>query len=116
LKEENTYNNRPTTIRLRVQQLDKHGDLPLFLRAVGSLSAGIRYAMFALPMLVMLLIGATYLAYSNLVCDPLYRENAKTSANEAPSSVSTLRGVLPPDYKSNTALPVPRQSFGRTCR
>jgi|RhiMethySRZTD1v2_1073278.scaffolds.fasta_scaffold954931_2 hypothetical protein len=89
---------------------------PLFLGAIARLHPVARYTMFALPMMLLLLLGACYLAYSKFVCDPLYTNDESASGYQAGSSVSALRALLPPDYISNTALPVPRKDFGATCK
>lgn len=89
---------------------------PLLLRAVVSLHPVARYTMFALPMALLLLVGACYLTYSRFVCDPLYTNDEIASGYKAGSSVSALRALLPPDYISNTELPVPRKDFGATCK
>jgi hypothetical protein len=80
-----------------------------------ALTPGLRYAIFAFPMVATLLVGAIYLLYAAAVCDPLYTDSAESAGYEAESGMSALRPLLPPGYKGGKSMPVPRRDFGVAC-
>ena len=83
--------------------------------AIGSAMAGLaglRYAIFALPMIGILLLGAIYLAYSIVVCDPLYANDSAAAGYKSGPAAALLSPLLPPGYSGDKALPVPTWDFG----
>lgn len=79
------------------------------------LPRSVRYAIFALPMVVALAAGALYLAYAGIVCDPLYVDNPQAAGYEPGSVMSALQPLLPSGFKRDTTIPTPPQHFGVTC-
>ena len=75
-----------------------------------------RYAIFAFPMVAILVLGALYLGYSEIFCDPLYADDAESAGYESGSVMSVLRPLLPAGFEGDKTMPVPAQNFGAACR
>jgi hypothetical protein len=86
------------------------------MNLLARLPRGVRYAIFALPMAVVLALGVIYLAYGKLVCDPLYADNPQSAGYDSGPGMSALRPLVPAGFQGDTTIPTPRQNFGVTCR
>lgn len=75
----------------------------------------VRYAIFALPMVAVLALGAFYLVYATAVCDPLYADDPRAAGYDSPSGMSVLRPLLPPDFEPDNTIPTPPRHFGVSC-
>ena len=53
------------------------------MRILAALPRSVRYAIFAFPMVATLLVGALYLGYAAIVCDPLYAYDAHSAGYES---------------------------------
>jgi hypothetical protein len=85
------------------------------MSVLAGLPRSIRYAIFAFPTAVTLLFGALYLAYSAIVCDPLYADDAESAGYKSGSAVSALRALMPAGFEGDKTMPAPRRSFGVAC-
>jgi hypothetical protein len=85
------------------------------MRILAALPRSVRYAIFAFPMLATLLVGALYLGYAAIVCDPLYAYDAHSAGYESGSAMSALRPLLPPGFEGDRTMPVPHRDFGVPC-
>jgi hypothetical protein len=85
------------------------------MNLLAALPQNVRYAIFAFPMVAMLLVGAVYLGYSAIICDPLYTVSAEAGGYEAGSAVVALRALLPAGYEGDKTMPVPSRNFGTEC-
>lgn len=90
-------------------------ETPFGLRALKGLSSKIHYAIFALPMMAILVLGALYLGYCRIDCDPLYADDPSAAGYKSTSATSALSRLMPPGYVGDKTIPVPSQNFGTTC-
>ena len=72
--------------------------------------------MFYLPMVALLLVGAFYLVFARVVCDPLYADDAESAGYKSGPTMDALRPFLSPDFKRDETMPAPRWNFGRSCQ
>lgn len=80
------------------------------------LSTKVHYAIFALPMIAVLVLGALYLGYCIIDCDPLYADSASGSGDKFTSATTALSRLMPSGYVGDQTIPIPHENFGATCR
>lgn len=66
-------------------------------------------------MIATLVLGAIYLGYSAIDCDPLYAGDPAAAGYKSGSAMSVLSPLLPPGYIGDETIPVPSRDFGAPC-